>query len=615
MRNLNPETERLQMPHMPHLRFPAIRPVSLLAAAVTTLALTALNTPGLQNPTSYGEAARVDTPILRIPFTDSPPEIDGVMDEGEWINSASLSGFWYDLYMSHFVYMAPLQTQLQVYFAYDKEHMYVCYSSPVYPVNSWLKARGRFPDVTHHPQYGLIWDDHIELELRPHENNAEGFRLGLLKWFVNPFDTAADLYWSPTTGEGRKWQSGARIRSTVTGTRWTLEIAIPLENMVTGNYAGKGRDGKPIVKLPPPDGTAYRCWLSRGIGGNDKFYNAFDKHGWNTTKLKLIFDSSAPVFQINELGPIMEDIVDMRLTVKNHNTRSQTVRLGFFIESQEGLIYSAYDAPELKDGLLELRPGEVKHLRLRRPFPGISRNGNTLWFDVRSAGRPAKVMFRTRLIDFHSMDGGEVYSKEGAVTTFKERRVDVIEKMRPPRRDFEFSYYFSSYTKKLQGIADIGIHGAGEKARRAAEAKLTLMKNDEEGTVVKEQTVPFNGDFACIVMDVPEFENGQAYRVSLLLFDENKRIVGERNPEPFIYEKWHWQDNTNGLGDTVWEPFIPIEKTEDGFETLKHRFTLAESGLPAQIYIKPDERDLPLENRGESAPPLSDAELTAMGRG
>ncbi|MFO7872010.1 MAG: hypothetical protein R6V03_11350, partial [Kiritimatiellia bacterium] len=64
-----------------------------------------------------------------------------------------------------------------------------------------------------------------------------------------------------------------------------------------------------------------------------------------------------------------------------------------------------------------------------------------------------------------------------------------------------------------------------------------------------------------------------------------------------------------------WEPFIPIEKTEDGFETLKHRFTLAESGLPAQIYIKPDERDLPLENRGESAPPLSDAELTAMGRG
>jgi hypothetical protein len=551
-----------------------------------------------ENPTSYGTVAKIDTPILRIPLTKTPPTIDGVMDEGEWEDSAALSGFWYDFAAAHFVFMAPIETQLQVYAAYDKENLYIAYSSPVYPENSWLRSRGRFPDVTHHPQYGLIWDDHVELELRPYENNAEAFRLGLFKWFINPFDTTADLYWSINHGEKREWQSKAAVRNGVTGERWTLEIAIPLESMVYANYEGNGGDGQPLVKLPPADGTAYRCWFTRGIGGNAAFFNVFDKHVWNTTKTKLIFDSASPVIQINEMGPIMEDIINLQITVKNHNTRSETVQLGFFVESQEGLIYSSYDAPELNEGLVELRPGEVKQLRLRKPFPGISVDGNTLWFDVRSAGRPAKTLFLTRLIDFHSMDGGVTYKGHTPVT-FKKRRLDVIDMMRPPRRDFEFRYAFSSYTKKLEGIVDIGIHGASEEAQRAAEAKCTVMKNDPGGTVVATKTVPLHGSFATVIMDVP-FEDQQQYRVSLLLFDKNKRIVGERNPEPFTYEQWYWQDNDKGLDDIVWEPFTPIEVKEGEFGTLKHRFSVADTGLPAQIYIKPDPRELPLEKRPRS---------------
>jgi len=224
-----------------------------------------------ENPTSYGPVARIDTPILRIPLTKTPPTIDGVMDEGEWEDSAALSGFWYDFAQAAFVFMAPMQTQLQVYAAYDKEHLYIAYSSPVYPENSWLRSRGRFPDVTHHPQYGLIWDDHVELELRPYEKLDDAFRLGLFKWFINPFDTTADLYWSINHGEQRQWQSKAVVRNGVTGDRWILEIAIPLESMVHANYTGEDENGKPLVTLPPADGTAYRCWFTRGIGGNGGF--------------------------------------------------------------------------------------------------------------------------------------------------------------------------------------------------------------------------------------------------------------------------------------------------------------------------------------------------------
>ena len=583
------------------------------ATAALCVLMAGLSVQARDNPTSYGEVARVDTPILRVPFMAEAPSIDGVMEEGEWADSSSLSGFWYDFAQAHFLFLAPMQTQLQVYAGYDKENLYLCYSSPVYPENSWLRSRGRFPDITHHPRYGLIGDDHIELELRPHHDNAEGFRLGLFKWFGNAFDTVADLYWSQTEPAPNEWQSEALFQSVVTPTRWTLEIMIPFEKMVAGHYTGNTREGQPIVNLPPPDGTAYRAWFVRGIHGNGDFFNVFDKHSWNTTKTKLVFDSSAPVIQVNELGPIMEDIINVQITLKNHNTRSETVRLGFFVESQEGMVYSSYDSPQLEDGLLELRPGEVKKLRLQRPFPGISRNGNTLWFDVRSAGRPYKTLFLTRLIDFHHMDGGEMLKGE-TIVPFRQRRIDVIETMRPPRRDFEFTFHYSSYTKRLQAIVDTGIHGASDEAKRAKEAKLALMKNDGKDTVIRSETLPIEKDFACFLMDVPEFENGESYRLSLVLFDEDLRIMGERNPRPFKFQRYEWQGNQVGLDDVVWAPFTAIERTDDGFETLKHRFTLAPSGLPAQIFIKPHERDLPLEMRGAGASPSAEF-LSDIGRG
>jgi len=568
-----------------------------------------------ETPTSFGEAATIDTPIFRIPLTKRPPTIDGVMKEGEWEDAAALSAFWYDWAQSKFLFLAPVQTQLQLYAAYDKENLYFAYNTPVYPENSWLKARGRFPDVISHPLYGLQWDDHLELELRPYHDNVKGFRMGLFKWFANPIATVTDQYWTVDGGWGMKWQSKAKVRSSVTGKRWTTEFAVPLKEMVIGFYKGHDDERKPIVKLPPPDGTAYRVWFTRAIGGNGPFFNAFDAHCWNTTKTKMILDSTTVSFQINELGPIMEDMIDLQLAMKNHDTRSQTVRIGFFVESAEGPIYSSYNAPELKDGLVELVPGEVKKLRLRQPFPGISKDGNVLWFDVRSAGRPAKVLFRTRLVRFHSMEGGEYLdSRTGRRIPFRERRLDVIAELRPPRLDFDLRWNFSSYTKRISAVVDRGIHGASAEAKGAVEAKLTVMTADAEEKVVQEETVLFHGNFACFLFDAPKLVEGEQYKISLLLFDKNKRIVGERNPEPFKFQTPIWQGNKIGLDDVVWEPFTAIKKHGDGFETLKHRFTLAPSGLPAQIYIKPDLREMPLEKRGKDAK-LTAEELTWLGRG
>jgi hypothetical protein len=597
-------------------------PTPLLSAAMPLLLAAGLFAApaarAIESPTSFGEAARVDTPILRVPLMKTPPTIDGVMSPGEWEDSSALSGFWYDFATSDFRFLAPPQTQLQLYAGYDKEHLYFCFSSPVYPENSWLKARGRFPDVLSHPLYGMLWDDHHELEIRPYTDMTKGFQLGLLRWDVNPIGTVTDWYWSQQGGHDWKWKSNAVIRSQADGKRWVVEYAIPLASLVYGNYAGTGPDGQPLVSLPPADGTIYRAWFTRAIGGNGAFFNAFDNHIWNTCKTQLIFDSQAPAFQVNELGPIMDDAIDVKLTVKNHNTRSETVRLGFFVESAEGMVYSSYNSPELKDGLLELRPGELRQVRLQQPFPGISRDGNVLWFDVRSAGRPAKTLFLTRLIRFHSMDGGVVKGE-----SFYSRRVRVIAEgnpehgippLRPPRKPFDLRVQFSPYTRRLAAVVDKGIDGASDEAKRAVEAKLTVLKNNPAADEVAQLKVPFRGNFACFLLDLPQLVEGESYKVSVLLFDSNQRIAGEETGAPFSYRIEPWQGNKLGLDDVVWEPFTAIQPDPAGFATLGHRFTLAPTGLPAQVDIKPDPRELPLESRAPDAA-LSAEQLLGLGRG
>jgi hypothetical protein len=634
--------------------------------ALTVLFGTAVSLPAQEPeavPTSSGAANKVDTPILRVPFLKTPPRIDGIMSPGEWDDASALSGFWYDFGFGSFRHMAPPQTQLQVYSGYDKEYLYFCWSSPIYPVDSWLKARGRFPDTLMHPLYGMLFDDHTELEIRPLEDLTEGFNRGLLRWDVNPIGTVTDWHWSTQAGEDMRYAPHAEIKSVADGRRWVIEYKIPLKSLRYAGYDAKNADGRPVVTIPPTDGSSFRVWFARGIGGQGTFFNAFDAHGWNTTKMKLVFDSQAPIFQINEIGPLMDSVLNMQMTVKNHNTRSETVRLGFHIETDGALTYSTYQSKEIPDGLLQLKPGETKVLKLRQQLPGLSA-GNVLWFDVRSSGQPAKTLFLTRLINFHLMDSKVKVAGRGG--TFRSLRVDAIEKLRPPRNpDFDLRVDISPYTKRLSAVVDRGIAGVKEEVKKAVEAQLIVKKVfGGERTDVHEFKANMVGDFATFLCDAPDLEAGETYEVTVLLFDENMKIVAEQTEaKPFInltpagtqgkgikgqdvelhpwekaktdterpsmsmmseiddrddrresFQKAPWMENTLGQDDRAWEPFTPIQPKDKGFDTLKHRFTLDASGLPAQIDIRPDPRELPLEQRGANAN-VSPQTLLAIGRG
>jgi formylglycine-generating enzyme required for sulfatase activity len=339
----------------------------------------------------------VDTPELRVPFLKTPPTIDGAMSQGEWENAAALSAFFIDGGHGAFTNLAVHQLQPQVYAAYDSTNLYFCFTTPIYPEGYPLKARGTMPDVIVHPEHGMSADDHMEIEIRPVEDLSSGFRRGLFRLDVNPIGTVADWYWSGSGGSDFRWNSLATVRSVADGKRWVIEYAIPLKSLRYGDYDAKDAKGQPLVALPPIDGTTYRVWFACKIGDN---FSAFDAHGWNTTKTKLILDSQSPAFQLNDLGPITDGQVDVQMTVKNHNTRSETVRIGFHVESTNGPVYSTYQSAEIPNGLVELRPGDLRKLRIKQDNLPLTPNNNALWFDVRSLGTPEKTLFRTRLTKF-----------------------------------------------------------------------------------------------------------------------------------------------------------------------------------------------------------------------
>lgn len=553
----------------------------------------------------------IDTNLVRIPKTSEPPEIDGEMAAGEWVDASAVSGFWYWNYTrtSHYDYLAPFETQLQVYMAYDNEKLYLAFTSPVYPRNSWLRARGRFPDVIEHPLYGIYRDDYVSFHIRPHDDKVLSRRLGGFGWFINPISSVGDYgpEASDETGPsgGRRWQSGVETAAKVTAERWVQEIAVPMEKMVMGPYAGKDKGGEPLLELPVRNDDQWCFYLDRCTGewGTHGFHNKF-----SSTVSKMIFDEEAVSVQVNELGPVMEDVINVQLTLKNHAERSQTVRLGFFVESAAGMIYSSYDDRQTNEGLVELKPGERRQLRLRKPFPGINVDGNVLWFDVRSAGTPAKALFRTKLIPFHSQKKPE----------FQEEHIDRLADNRPPRKDFDLRVNYSYHMDRVSAVVDTAIHGASEEAKTAVEAKIIVADMSDDEQEIAEKVQAFQGPFACALVDLPPLTDGHEYRVTALLFDKNRRIVGEMH-ESFTFTDEPYMHHEFGKSDLVWEPFVPMKPIigNDGtqaFEVLNANFTLAKSGLPAQVWIKPDERELPLELRGPDATP-SESDLVAIGRG
>ena len=543
-------------------------------------------------PTSAEVRMRVSVPTIRIPFTKTPPTIDGRMEDDEWQNAAAYTGFWQDFGGGNFAYLATREKQATFWVTYDKEYLYFAHKSVVFPNGAWLKCKGKFKDVDGHPRYGILWDDHVEFVVTPTFDQKAHLTKGIFKFMINPIDTFSDFFvdWRdgpPNWDYG--WESGCEVKGAWNEEAWVTEMRTPLKTFIYKYHDAKDEDGSPKVRVPIPDGTMWLSWGSRALdaGGSIAWlFSATHKGGWSGPSMRWIFDSKAVSAQVRELGYLFRDRIDLDIELKNHGDHSETVRAGVYVENDTELVFA-----NTQQMYFEMVPGSMKKIRIKQENLGITPRDDAVWIDIRTAS--GKLIYQSQLMPFHHVLG---------VPDFKEVLIDGMKFYREPRKPFEYRFAYYPYKNTIFVWVDTDIYGVTDKVKSALEAKVVL--ESEDGATAHSMIIPleavepgegqktWGGRMAHKLMTFPKLPAGR-YRTTCLLFDKNKRIVAEQTSIFFEQRSFPWEHNTEGIEDICWEPYTPIQVAEGNrtLQTLMHTIELAPSGMPGQITIKGKEKN------------------------
>jgi hypothetical protein len=380
-----------------------------------------------------------------------------------------------------------------------------------------------------------------------------------------------------------RYESRCELKGRWDRDAWVVELRIPLKELAHAAYAGKDPRGQPWVNLPIPDGAVWWHYTARALdcaGSVAKFFSSFPG-GWCGLPTRLVFDSRGVAAQATSSGQLMRDQVDFDLALKNHGEKSQTVRVDFFVENDKELIVDNGD-----EEFVDLLPGEVKRLRITRDRVGVTPQGNAVWLDVRTLD--GSLVQQSLMTPFHHMKG---------FPDFEEAFMDGMKMYRDPRRPFEYRFAYYPSTNAVAAWVDTDVFGVEAAAKTAVEAKVTLLT--ERGDVVQSLTIPlealppdparktYGGRSGYGVMRFPSLPEGR-YKTACLLYDANKRIVGDQSSILFEQKHYPWERSTEGLEDVCWEGYVPL--VWDGgartVQTLMHTFTLAGTALPEQITIQ-----------------------------
>lgn len=564
---------------------PRPKPLILVLSIICVFSLLHLSPAPAQSeaPGSAEYASVVKDPAIRVPFMEKKPSIDGVLKPGEWEDSCAYTGFWQDYGHDMFFFLAIQEKQPTYWMGYDDEFFYVAHRSPIFPEDAWLLAKCKL-----HDSDTLLPDDHMEFQLVPSDRRKDVMERGWFKWMLNPINTQKDFWFHRQLGLDAEWDSNHVHESQVHEKYWVTEMKIPLETLRAAEYDVRDKDGDPLVQLPLRDGAVWHHWAARAIGGTadwGRLFSAAYDEGWRGNRMKLIFDSAGVAARVRQFGRLMRDDIDLQIDLKNHGQKSQVVKVGFYVENNEELVLAVREKE-----YVEIQPSEVKSVRIRRKDIGITPQGNAVWVDIRTMG--GDLVYRSILIPFH-----HVLGKEG----FKEDFVDGMKYSRPPRRPFDWNFVYYPSVGKVRVSVDTDIYGATQKSKTGRSARATLVTMD--GEEIFSVDVPLEKPFAHadaqtfggmvgeVIADLPaSLEDDTEYKMVVLLYDENKRVVADSESPSFLQKNYPWVDNDIGEGDVCWTPFTPIRwnSGERKLETLKHNFTLSQTGLPAQIRIKGD---------------------------
>ena len=198
--------------------------------------------------------AEAALPFARASRTQTPPQIDGVADDGCWQQALALPPFL----RSSGVEAATEQTRAQI--VWDDDNLYLlleCFESALDPV---LQKRDAFKAEQTEHDANVFGDDAVEFFLQPDQEQSTYYHIA-----VNSLGTIYDARCEIDGAMDKSWESGATAAGMVGERSWTVEVAIPRAQL---HDAGLTEDTVWRVNLCRGEkpSSENSCWSPTGGG-------------------------------------------------------------------------------------------------------------------------------------------------------------------------------------------------------------------------------------------------------------------------------------------------------------------------------------------------------------
>lgn len=155
---------------------------------------------------------------------DAPPKIDGDLADPAWETALAARQF----YHIGNGQSAAARTQTHVFFTWDDEHLYVA-------ARCFDPKAGDLPGPEEGRRDGTFsWGNSIELFLDTNLDRRSYYQIA-----VDLFGNVWDGHHKPDDTLDRDWNANATVATGREADAWTVEMALPLENLGAGPLAGR----------------------------------------------------------------------------------------------------------------------------------------------------------------------------------------------------------------------------------------------------------------------------------------------------------------------------------------------------------------------------------------
>lgn len=164
---------------------------------------------------AVGQPENGATKSLQMVRTDTPPVIDGVLDDEGWARAAMIE----DLHQMQPIEYSAATERSQIYVLYDQDALYVA-------ARMWTSESARITANVLRQGASISNDDRLILIIDPFNSQRDGYQFS-----VNPNGVRAEGLYVGSTQLQSNWEGIWQAAATRDDQGWTAELAIPFKTL------------------------------------------------------------------------------------------------------------------------------------------------------------------------------------------------------------------------------------------------------------------------------------------------------------------------------------------------------------------------------------------------